>query len=366
MALGSREILRSARDDGRGKQDDGLVTRYGDGNRSIPYFAASETHEKQKDRGVELILITGGLGQIGSELTRALNERHGAENVILTDIRPEHRGPNEYHELDVRDAEKLAKITEGRKIERIYHMAALLSATGEKNPALCWDINMNGTMNILGYAAEHGSMVYLPSSIAVWGKRVEREATPQDSVLYPTTMYGVTKAAGEILGDYYHTKYNVDARGLRYPGIISSETLPGGGTTDYAVDIFYQAVKTGRYECFLKEDTALPMMYMPDCIKATLDLMDAPKENLEHRTNFNVTAFSFTPAELAAEIRKHIPDFQITYKPDYRQSIADSWPQSVDDSEARKQWDWSPDYSLEDMVADMLEKLTVKHEQGLI
>jgi len=311
-----------------------------------------------------LILITGGLGQIGTELLNELNKRYGKENVIVTDIKSAPDIENEYHVLDVRDGRQLRQIIDDREVSEIYHMAALLSATGEKNPALCWDINMNGTIQVLDFAVENNTKVYLPSSIAVWGKKVERNMTPQDSVLYPTTMYGVTKAAGEILGDYYHTKYNLDVRGIRYPGIISSESLPGGGTTDYAVDIFYKAVRDGHYKCFLKEDTVLPMMYMPDCIKATLDLMAAPKEKLINRTNFNVTAFSFSPAELAEAIKKHLPEFSIEYETDYRQSIADSWPRTVDDSEARKQWGWEPAYSLDEMVGDMIKRLSERNEQG--
>jgi nucleoside-diphosphate-sugar epimerase len=313
-----------------------------------------------------VILITGALGQIGTELTTALNARHGKENVILSDLKESPSVDNEYHVLDVRDSKKLRDITESRKIDTVYHMAALLSATGEKNPQLCWDVNMNGTINMMDFAVEKGASIYVPSSIAVWGKKVERNMTPQDSVLYPTTMYGVTKVSAEVLGDYYHTKYNLDIRGIRYPGIISNATLPGGGTTDYAVDIFYQAIKNRSYECFLNPDTALPMMYMPDCVKATIDLMEAPKDSLVNRTNFNVTAFSFNPEDLAAGIKKHIPDFTISYKPDYRQDIADSWPKTVDDSEAKKQWDWKPDFSFEDMVADMIKVLSDKHDRGLI
>ncbi|GAB5466162.1 MAG: L-threonine 3-dehydrogenase [Candidatus Kapaibacteriales bacterium] len=313
-----------------------------------------------------MILLTGGLGQIGTELISALNIRHGVENVVVTDLQDSPNIENRYHKLDVRDREGLRELFAKENITQIYHMAALLSATGEKNPGLCWDVNMNGTINILEFALEKKAQVYLPSSIAVWGKQVERQNTPQDSVLYPTTMYGVTKASGEILADYYYTKHGLDVRGLRYPGIISNKTLPGGGTTDYAVDIFYQAVKTGSYECFLRENTTLPMMYMPDCIKATLDLMDADGSNLVNRTNFNVTAFSFSPDELYQEIKKHILDFEISYSPDYRQAIADNWPQTVNDSAAREQWGWRPEYDTESMVKDMIEVLKNKHQNGQI
>lgn len=311
------------------------------------------------------ILVTGALGQIGSELVMELRRKYGGDNVIASDVRdnpPQNiadSGP--FEKLDVTDAEDISRVITSHGIDTIFHMAAILSATGEKNPLLCWNVNMNGTINILENAVRYGlEKVIIPSSIAVWGEGVDKKDVPQESVLRPTSMYGVTKVAGERLCDYYVQKYHLDVRGVRYPGIISSETLPGGGTTDYAVEIFYEAVKNKRYECFLGPDTVLPMMYMPDCIKATIDLAEADFENLKHHSDFNIAAMSFSPAELAAEIKKHIPAFEITYKPDSRQKIADSWPQSIDDSAARKEWNWKPDYDLRLMTKDMVKKLSDK------
>lgn len=305
------------------------------------------------------ILITGVLGQIGTALTTALNRKYGQENVIISDIKDFTSTKNKYYKLDILNKEKLEEIISFEKITVVYHLAALLSATGEKDPFLCWNINMNGTLNVLDLGVKHNLFrIFVPSSIAVWGQGINRDNTEQDSVLKPTTMYGVTKVAGEVLANYFYDKYQLDVRGIRYPGIISSETLPGGGTTDYAVEIFYEAIKHKKYECFLSEDTMLPMMYMEDCIKATLDLMDAPVENLVHHADFNVAAISFTPKELANEIKKHIPEFEITYKVDYRQKIADSWPRSIDDSAARTEWNWKYDYNLEKMTNTMIENLT--------
>jgi len=305
------------------------------------------------------ILITGALGQIGTALTTALNRKYGQENVIISDIKDFTSTQNKYYKLDILNKEKLEEIISFEKITVVYHLAALLSATGEKDPFLCWNINMNGTLNVLELGVKHNLFrIFVPSSIAVWGQGINRDNTEQDSVLKPTTMYGVTKVAGEVLANYFYDKYQLDVRGIRYPGIISSETLPGGGTTDYAVEIFYEAIKHKKYECFLSEDTMLPMMYMEDCIKATLDLMDAPVENLVHHADFNVAAISFTPKELANEIKKHIPEFEITYKVDYRQKIADSWPRSIDDSAARTEWNWKYDYNLEKMTNTMIENLT--------
>ncbi len=317
------------------------------------------------------ILITGANGQIGSELTLALRKKYGAENVIASDIR--HNPPKAiaqsgpYEVVDVTKAETIRQQVIKYDIDTIFHLAAILSAVGERDPHLCWNVNMNGTMNVLDLGVKYEmARIIIPSSIAVWGKGVPRVNTPQESVLKPTSMYGVTKVAGELLCDYYVHKYGLDCRGLRYPGIISSETLPGGGTTDYAVEIYYEAVKKKNYNCFLREDTVLPMMYMPDCIKATIDLAEADVNNLKHHSDFNVAAMSFDPTTLAAEIKKHIPEFEITYNPDFRQAIADSWPQSIDDSSAREEWNWKPNYDLESMTADMIQKLTAKFEAGLI
>ena len=315
------------------------------------------------------VLVTGALGQIGSELTLALRERYGCDNVVATDLRsPEgplaETGPCDI--LDVTDLNAVAEAVKKYETDTVYHLAAILSATGEKNPALCWRVNIDGTLNILNLAVELKlGTIIVPSSIAVFGPETPRENTPQETVLKPRTMYGVTKVCGELLGDYYVKRFGADVRGLRYPGIISSETPPGGGTTDYAVDIFYKAVQEGRYTCFVKEDTALPMMYMPDCIKATIDLAEADFTALKHHGDFNVGALSFTAGELAAEIARHIPGFRVSYEPDFRQAIADSWPRSIDDSAAREEWGWRPAWDLSSMTADMLERLSVKFERPL-
>lgn len=314
------------------------------------------------------ILVTGATGQIGSELTITLRERYGRDNVIAMGHRRkpsktlEESGP--YVTGDVRDRENLEKIIREYDIDTVYHMAAILSATGEKNPQLCWDVNVNGLYNLLEIARERKLRIFCPSSIAVFGPGTPKENTPQDTVLTPTTMYGVTKVTGELLGEYYVKKYGVDVRGVRYPGIISSETPPGGGTTDYAVEMFYYAVRGEKYTCFVREDTVLPMMYMPDCIKSAIQLMEADFSKLKHHTNFNVTAMSFSAKELEEEIKKHIPDFSCEYKPDFRQEIAESWPRTIDDSCAREEWGWKPDYDLKRMVKDMIEKLTKKYEEG--
>ncbi len=307
------------------------------------------------------ILVTGAKGQIGSELVPLLRKKYGHENVIATDIKDEEEGDAPYEILDVRDGKKLAGVVDRYGIDTIFHMAAILSATGEKNPQLAWDVNVGGLYNVLEVGREKSLFrIFIPSSIAAFGPETPKVNTPQETVLKPRTMYGITKVIGERLGEYYFWKYNLDVRGVRYPGIISSKTLPGGGTTDYAVEIFYEALRKKRYTSFLKPQTRLPMMYMPDCLKATLMLMEAPLENLKHHTDFNVAGMSFSVEELALEIKKRIPEFEIDYEPDYRQAIADSWPESIDDSAARQEWGWSPDYDLPSMVDDMLEKLRIK------
>lgn len=314
------------------------------------------------------ILVTGAAGQIGSELTLALRKRYGHENVIVTDIvRPQGPGselePFEF--LDVLDRTSLAQTIKKYSIGIIYHMAAVLSATGEINPSHAWNVNINGLVNILEASRELGvRQVFSPSSIAVFGPLTPRQQTPQDTILDPRTIYGVTKVTGELLGDYYVNKYGLDVRGCRYPGIISHQTLPGGGTTDYAVTIFYEAVKSSRFTCFLKENTRLPMMYMPDCLKCTINLMEADFVRLKHHANFNVAAFSCTPAELASEIKKHIPAFVCNYEPDFHQAIADSWPESIDDRTAREEWGWQPDYDLRRMTAEMIEVLSQRQAEG--
>lgn len=313
------------------------------------------------------ILVTGAVGQIGSELTMALRERHGGENVVAaghkTEPGPELRDSGPFVYIYVTRRETIEEVVDKYEIDTIYHMAAILSATGEKNPQLAWKVNVDGLYNVLEIAREREmTRVFWPSSIAVFGLDTPRDQTPQETVLRPATMYGVTKVAGELLCNYYVKRFGLDVRGVRYPGIISSETLPGGGTTDYAVEIFYEALRHKRYTCFLREDTVLPMMYMPDCIRATLMLMDADFDQLEHHADFNLAGLSFSPAELAAEIKKHIPEFEIAYEPDYRQEIADSWPRTIDDSAARGEWGWEPEYDLPATVEDMLEKLQRKSD----
>mgnify|MGYP000218032771 CR=1 FL=1 len=315
------------------------------------------------------ILVTGAMGQIGSELTMALRNRYGAENVVATDKRtnpnPELRDSGPFYSVDVTQRTSLDAVIKKHNIDTIYHMAAILSAVGEKNPLLCWDVNINGTLNVLNAAIDFEMVrVIIPSSIAVFGPDTPKENTPNDTILRPTTMYGVTKVCGERLGDYFVKRFGIDVRGLRYPGIISAETLPGGGTTDYAVEIYYKAVEEGKYTCFVREDTRLPMMYMPDCIKSTIDLAEADFSRLKHHCDFNVGSMSFSAGELAESIKKHIPHFECKYQPDYRQQIADSWPSSIDDSVARAEWDWEPEWDLDRMTKDMLEKLTKRHNQG--
>lgn len=308
------------------------------------------------------ILITGACGQIGVELTMALRLRHGNDNVVATDVQPPPpllaaSGPTEY--LDVTQREALAALVARDRIDTIYHMAAILSATGEEKPRLAWSVNIGGLYNVLEVAREVGvTRIYHPSSIAAFGPETPKDDTPQETVLRPTTMYGITKVTGEMLGAYYARRFGLDVRGIRYPGVISSEALPGGGTTDYAVAIFYEAIRHRRYTCFVREDTVLPMIYMPDCIRATLMLMDADAARLGHAAEYNLAALSFSAGELAAEIRKHIPDFVCEYQPDFRQQIADSWPRTIDDAAARAEWGWAPQYDLAALVEDMLAKLT--------
>ena len=311
------------------------------------------------------ILVIGAVGQIGSELTLELRKIYGGDNVIAAGRKTQpsekllNSGP--FETVQITDIESIRSVVEKHKIDTIINMAAILSATGEDNPNLAWDVNMNGLYNVLEIAREYKmEQVLVPSSIAVFGPETPQVNTPQETVLKPTTMYGVTKVAGELLGDYYVRRYGLDVRGLRYPGIISYETLPGGGTTDYAVAIYYDAVKYGKYTCFVKEDTRLPMMYMPDCLKATVNLLQADFDNLKHHSDFNVGAMAFTVGEMAESIRKFMPDFEIEYEPDHRQAIADSWPDSVDDTAAREEWGWDPKFDLDSMTKDMLENIKKK------
>ena len=311
------------------------------------------------------ILITGALGQIGSELISFLRKRYGKKNVIASDIKPiskEITNQDEIFEhIDCLDAREIYSVINKYRIDTIFHLAAVLSATGEKNPQLAWKVNIDGLYNVLEIAREYRCAVFAPSSIAVFGFSTPKNNTPQETIQRPNTIYGLTKVTGELLCDYYHSKYGVDTRGVRFPGIISYTTLPGGGTTDYAVEIFYEALKNKQYTCFLDKDTCLDMMYIPDGLKAAVNLMEADPSRLKYRNAYNVTAESFNPEQLAREIKKYIPDFEINYDVDpMRQAIADSWPNRLDDSAAREDWGWFPDYDLKAMTKDMIVKLKVK------
>lgn len=314
-------------------------------------------------------MVTGSVGQIGSELTMVLRKKYGNDNVLATDCRtelnPELRDSGPFELINVVKKKTIEEVVKKYNIDTIYHLSAILSAEGEKNPVLCWDVNMNGTYNILEVALEHEmTRIFIPSSIAAFGPEAPLDNTPQETILRPKTIYGVTKVAGELLSNYYVKRFGLDIRGCRYPGIISYETPPGGGTTDYAVTIYFEAVKNKKYTCYVKEDTRLPMMYMPDCLKAAVDLMEADFSRLKHHSDFNVAAMSFSAGELAAEIKKYIPEFTCEYEPDFRQEIADSWPNSIDDSAAREEWGWEPSYDLAAMTKDMLDVLSKRHAEG--
>lgn len=320
-------------------------------------------------RKMKRLLVTGSTGQIGSELTLALRKKYGGDNVIAAGHQRKpsntllNSGPFEI--VDISKKENLKEAVKKHDVDTIYHLAAVLSATGEQNPQFAWNLNMGSLYNVLEAAREQDLMrVFWPSSIAVFGPSTPRVNTPQETVLIPTTMYGVTKVAGELLCNYYYAKFGVDVRGLRYPGIISSETPPGGGTTDYAVEIFYEATKKKRYTCFVRENTVLPMMYMPDCLKSTIDLMEAEPAKVKRHDSYNLAGMSFSAGELAAEIKKHIPEFKCDYKPDFRQKIADSWPMSIDDSTARRDWGWKPAFDLAAMTKDMIDKLSKRFAEG--
>jgi nucleoside-diphosphate-sugar epimerase len=310
----------------------------------------------------EKILVIGASGQIGVELTLALRKIYGNANVIASDLREQNpllEGTGPYVSLDVMNKEMLHVQVIRQGITQVYLLAAILSATGEKNPGLAWNLNMQGLLNVLDIAREEKlHKVYWPSSIAVFGPSSPKKNCPQQTIIEPVTVYGISKYAGEFWCNYFFQRFGVDVRSLRYPGLISWKSAPGGGTTDYAVEIFHEALEEKKYECFLQEDTYLPMMYMPDAIRATIELMEAPADRLTVRTSYNISSMSFSPKEIAAEIRKHITDFRITYKPDYRQQIANSWPQSIDDSVARKDWGWKEEYDLKGMVADMIGNLS--------
>jgi len=309
----------------------------------------------------EKVLVIGASGQIGVELTLALRKIYGNANVVASDLREENdllKGTGPYVSMDVMNKEMLHVQVIRQNITQIYLLAAILSATGEKNPNLAWHLNMQGLLNVLDIAREEKlQKVYWPSSIAVFGPTSPKQNCPQRTIIEPSTVYGISKYAGEFWCNYFFGRYGVDVRSIRYPGLISYKSAPGGGTTDYAIEIFHEALDEGKYACFLKEDTYLPMMYMPDAIRATLELMEAPADKVSVRTSYNVSALSFSPREIAAEIKQHIPDFEISYQPDYRQAIANSWPQSIDDSVARADWGWKPEYDLKKMTAEMIGNL---------
>ena len=312
------------------------------------------------ESGNRRILITGALGQIGMELLEALQAKFGSDNVIASDIRePETVDSSgfKYEKLDVLDSEQMENIIHSNDINEVYHLAALLSATGEKNPQLCWKINMDGLLNVLELARKYKFRVFAPSSIAVFGSDVGKVAK-QDSQLNPATMYGVTKAAGELMAEYYHSTHGVDIRGLRYPGLISWKVMPGGGTTDYAVEIFHKAVASEGYTCFVRKDTILPMMYMDDAIKATLQLMDAPSSELSIRGGYNLPSLKFTAEELYHKIREKIPDFECEFVPDHRQEYADSWPDVTDGSLSKQEWGFDLDFDLDSMCDEMIQSLS--------
>jgi nucleoside-diphosphate-sugar epimerase len=314
----------------------------------------------------ERILVIGASGQIGVELTLALRKIYGNANVVASDLREENdllKGTGPYVSIDVMNKEMLHVQVIRQSITQIYLLAAILSATGEKNPNLAWNLNMQGLLNVLDIAREEKIYkVYWPSSIAVFGPTSPRQNCPQQTIIEPVTVYGISKYAGEFWCNYYHQRFGLDVRSIRYPGLISYKSAPGGGTTDYAVEIFHEALEEKKYTSFLKEDTYLPMMYMPDAIRGTIELMEAPASKISVRHSYNLSAMSFSPKEIGGEIKKHIPDFKLDYQPDYRQSIADSWPQSIDDSVATKDWGWKPEYDLPKMTKDMLENLKI--EQG--
>ncbi len=310
------------------------------------------------------ILITGSLGQIGSELTLKLRKEYGINNIISTDIREinnEITKDGIFETLDVLDVDKIFEISKKYNVDTIIHLAALLSANGEKNPKNTWDINMGSVLNCLEVSRELNLKLFVPSSIAVFGNNTPKDNTPQNTIMRPNTMYGVTKVSGEMLCDYYFQKFGVDTRGLRFPGLISYMTLPGGGTTDYAVDIYYKAIEDKKYNCYIDENTYMDMMYMPDALNAIVNLMESPKDKLINRNAYNISSMSFSPKEIYLEIKKHIKDFEIFYDVDpIRQNIANSWPNSIDSSCAEKEWGFKFDYNLETMTLDMINRISKK------
>lgn len=315
----------------------------------------------------ENILIIGANGQIGSALTGYLTHIYGADHIIASDLRPASNYDGIFELLDVTDANRLDQLVKKHHITQIYHLAAILSAKGEADPLNTWNLNTQTYFNVLKVARANGiRKIFFPSSIAVFGTEVNRELAPQHAVLYPTTVYGISKAASENWSNYYYKRYGLDIRSIRYPGIISYESLPGGGTTDYAVDIFHKAVNDEPFNCFLSKDTYLPMIYMEDALRGTVELMEAPSDNLTVRTSYNLSGISFSPDELTTCIRKWKPDFEITYQPDFRQAIADSWPKAIDDRVARRDWGWKPRFDIDAMTKEMLEKLGEKYVHEVI
>ena len=307
------------------------------------------------------ILVTGAKGQIGTALVKALREQYGFDKVLATDIRSAGNEEGLFEQLDILDDSRLAELVSTYNVGQIYHLAAILSAKGEEQPLRTWDINMTGFFNVLEMARKKQlEKVFFPSSIGIHGLSTPKEAVPQQTSFEPNSVYGISKLSSELWCQYYHEKYGLDIRSLRYPGLISYESPPGGGTTDYAVDIFYKAIKRESFKCFLSENTRLPMMYMPDAIRATLELMDTPAEQLSVRTSYNIAGVNFTPKEIYTEILKHYPDFKITYQPDFRQAIADSWSDSIDDAIAKKDWGWEANYNLSTICEDMFSHLTAK------
>ncbi len=318
---------------------------------------------------MERILIIGSSGQIGTELVMKLRKMYGNDNVIASDIRPscdEVMQSGQFETLDIMDEQLLRSIVKKHQITQVYLLAALLSATAEQNIELGWNLNMRSLSHVLDLAKDGLiKKIFWPSSIAVFGPTTPKENTPQYTVMEPNTVYGISKQAGERWCEYYFNKFNVDIRSIRYPGLIGWKAAPGGGTTDYAVDIFHKAIQHGKYESFLAENTGLPMMYMPDAIRATIELMEAPTEQVKIRSSYNLAGVSFTPKQIAAEIKKHIPDFEMTYKPDFRQEIADSWPSSINDTHAQDDWGWNLEYNLEKMTSDMMENLKRKYSMNV-
>lgn len=315
---------------------------------------------------MEKILVIGAGGQLGTELVAALREKHGSDHVIATDIKPQEDShlASPYVKLNAMDEKALFEVVKRYNITQIYHLAAILSAKGEMDPLFAWDLNMKSLLNVLELGRNHVKKIFWPSSIAVFGPDTPPDQTAQHTLMNPTTVYGISKLAGERWCEYYHRHFGVDVRSIRYPGLIGYKSLPGGGTTDYAVDIYYKAIQGQDFECFLSKDMKLPMMYMDDAIKATLDLMDASEEKLSIRSSYNVSAISFSPEEIYQSLLKHFPDFQIKYKPDYREEIAATWPNSIDDTFAQSDWDWQPSFDLEKMTDEIVKNLSKQLAKG--